>query len=332
MSKKRVLSGIRTSGDIHLGIYIGAMTQWLERQADDNYENWFFVADLHGITTPFEPEKLHELTWKSIMLYMAVGLDIEKSTLFVQSHIPAHAELTWLLNCTTPFTWAKNMIQWKEKGDDIGEDATIGLFDYPVLMAADILLYDTDLVPVGEDQSQHVEVARDIAKRFNRLYGETFVEPEVLLLKEGKRIAGLDNPEKKMSKSAESKYNYINLLDTPDDVRLKISKAVTDAGEGIVFDPERKAVHNLLTIYQFLTKEDNAVIEERFAGKGYADFKADLAERMVEFLKPIQEKYAELDKNRDHVRQVLAEGAKKAEAVASQKLEQAKKNMGLLMP
>ena len=333
MAKKRILSGIRISGNIHLGVYIGSIQQWLERQADKNNENWYFLADLHGITTPYDPKRLKELTYEAIMLYMACGLDPEKSTIFVQSHIPAHAELAWLLNCNTPMSWMNQMIQYKEKSSKIGDESvSVGLFDYPVLMAADILLYDTDLVPVGEDQSQHVEIAREIARRFNRINGQVFTEPDILLQKEAARILALDNPEEKMSKSAASKYNYINLLDKPDEVAAKIAKAVTDAGSEIKFDQNRKAINNLLIIYQQLTGENSEAIEQKFAGKGYAQFKKELTKVINEFLMPIRERYDKFNNNRDYFDEILAHGTARAKLVADKTLARAKKKVGLIEP
>jgi len=333
MAKKRVLSAVAPSGNLTIGNYIGAISQWVQAQDNPDTENWYFVVDLHAMTTPYEPKRLHEKSLEVIKLYMACGIDPTKSTLFIQSHVPAHAELTWILNCNTPMGWMKQMIQYKEKSKKVGdENVTVGLFDYPVLMAADILLYQIDLVPVGEDQRQHVEITREIARRFNRTFRPVFKEPEATNPPAGARIMALDDPAVKMSKSAESKYHYIYMLDKPDDIRTKISRAVTDSQDGIAFDENRPGLFNLLTIYQVITQESNDEIEAKFAGGGCAEFKEDLAEQIINFLKPIQEKYAELDKNPDYVNEVISEGAAKAAAVANETLNQAKKAAGLVMP
>lgn len=331
--KKRVLSGVAPSGNLTIGNYIGAIREWVKQQNEGPNENWFFIADLHALTTPKDPKLVREKTLEMFMLYIACGIDPEKSNIFIQSHVKAHTELCWLLNCVTPFSWMTQMIQYKEKSAKLSqENVSVGLFDYPVLMAADILLYQTDLVPVGDDQSQHVEITREIARKFNRTYGEVFKEPQAFIPPQGARIMALDNPEKKMDKSAKSKYDYIWLLDSPDDIRLKISKAVTDSGQDIVFDKERKGLYNLLTIYRCITGMEEKAIEEKYQGKGYGDFKNDLGELIVDFLKPIQDKYRELENNKEYVKQLMAQGAARAEAAAGVILEKAKKNMGLVLP
>ncbi|MFZ5392178.1 MAG: tryptophan--tRNA ligase [Patescibacteria group bacterium] len=331
--KKRVLSGIAPSGNLTIGNYIGAIREWVKQQNEGPNENWFFIADLHALTTPKDPKLVREKSMEMFMLYLACGIDPEKSNIFIQSHIPEHTELCWLLNCVTPFSWMTQMIQYKEKSAKLSqENVSVGLFDYPVLMAADILLYQTDLVPVGDDQTQHVEITREIARKFNRTYGEIFKEPQAFIPPQGARVMALDNPEKKMDKSAKSKYDYIWLLDNPEDIRQKIAKAVTDSGQDIVFDKERKGLYNLLTIYQCITGTGEKVIEKKYQGKGYGDFKNDLAELIIDFLKPIQEKYRELEKNKDYVGLLMAKGAAKAKATAGITLEKAKKNVGLVLP
>ncbi len=333
MTKKKILSAVAPSGNITLGNYIGAISQWVQNQENPDSENWFFVVDLHAMTMPYEPRTLREKTLEVAMLYLACGIDPAKSNIFVQSHVPAHAELTWILNCNTPLGWMNQMIQFKEKSKKVGdENVSVGLYDYPVLMAADILLYNIDLVPVGEDQRQHVEIAREIARRFNRLYGNIFVEPEATNPPRGARTMALDDPSVKMSKSAKSKYNYIWLLDKPDDIRLKFSRAVTDSEQSIKFDQTRAGLYNLLNIYQILTGWTEQQIEEKFAGRGYGELKADLAERTIALLQPIQKKYEELDKNRDYVLEVLAHGAAKAALVANETLKKVKKKIGLVEP
>ena len=331
MAKKRVLAGIQPTGNIHIGNYFGSIKQMIDLQNNDDTENWYFIADLHAMTMPYKAPDLRENTIKSLMIYLAFGLKPENSTIFLQSMIPAHAELCWILNCNTPVGWMNQMIQFKEKSLKTEDDSvSVGLMDYPVLMAADILLYNTDLVPVGEDQLQHVEITREIARRFNRTFGNVFMEPEAYLPPKGDRIMGLDDASKKMSKSAKSKYNYINLLDSPDEIVSKISKAVTDDEKSIVFDEKRKAIYNLLTIYHLVTKEDEQAIEEKFSGKNYVEFKNDLAERMIEFLKPHQEKYFELEKNIDYVEEIIAQGVGEAMLVANDTIRKVKKKAGLL--
>ena len=263
--KKRVLSGVAPSGNLTIGNYIGAIREWVKQQNEGPNENWFFIADLHALTTPKDPKMVREKSLEMFMLYLACGIDPEKSNIFIQSHVPAHTELAWLLNCVTPFSWMTQMIQYKEKSAKLSqENVSVGLFDYPVLMAADILLYQTDLVPVGDDQSQHVEITREIARKFNRNYGEVFKEPQAFIPPQGARIMALDNPEKKMDKSAKSKYDYIWLLDSPEDIQLKISKAVTDSESSIVFDKERKGLYNLLTIYSCITNWSKEQIEQKY--------------------------------------------------------------------
>ena len=331
--KKRVLSGVAPSGNLTIGNYIGAIREWVKQQNEGPNENWFFIADLHALTTPKDPKLVREKTLEMFMLYLACGIDPEKSNIFIQSHVKAHTELCWLLNCVTPFSWMTQMIQYKEKSAKLSqENVSVGLFDYPVLMAADILLYQTDLVPVGDDQTQHVEITREIARKFNRTYGEIFKEPQAFIPPQGARIMALDNPEKKMDKSAKSKYDYIWLLDSPEDIRQKISKAVTDSGQDIIFDKERKGLYNLLSIYRCITGIEEKAIEEKYLGKGYGDFKNNLAELIVNFLKPIQEKYRELENNKEYVKQLMAKGAARAEAAAGATLEKAKKNVGLVLP
>lgn len=329
MDKKRSLSGIRCSGVIHIGNYLGAIKQWVREQ--DLQENVYFLADLHTITTPINPNNLRKNVYESLAMYLACGLDPKKSLIFLQSQVPAHPELTWILNAIAYMGELRRMTQFKEKSAKSNtERAGVGLFDYPILMTADILLYRPDFVPVGEDQLQHVELARTLARRFNHRYGETFKIPEVKFNRETMRIMGLDNPEKKMSKSAESEYNYIALTDSPEKIRKKISKAVTDSQKNIVFDPKRKGLFNLLTIYQALSELRTPIIEKRFAGKGYSDFKKDLAELIIKKLAPIQEKYQKLIKDKSYLDRVFAEGAKKASKIANKTLEEVKKKVGLI--
>lgn len=331
MKKKQqvLLSGIQPSGILHLGNYLGAIKNWIELQ--DRYTSFFMVADYHAITVPQEPKVLKEAIFNVAALYLAAGVDPEKSTIFVQSHVPAHTELAWILNTITPMGELERMTQFKDKAKKQGESANAGLFDYPVLMAADILLYRTDAVPVGEDQLQHIELARTLARKFNAKFGDLFVEPKEILPKAGARIMGLDDPAKKMSKSASSALNYIALYDGPDVVRDKFKRAVTDSGREIRFDEKTKpAISNLLTIYSLVSGKTIKELEREYEGKGYVKFKSDSAEAVIAFLAPIQQRFSELTEDRAHVLSMLIEGANRANEVASQTLKKAKEVIGLL--
>ncbi len=368
MTEKRIFSGIQPSGNLHIGNYLGAIRQWVDLQND--HDALFCIVDLHAITVPQDPAELRKKTLEIAKIYLASGIDPEKSTLFVQSQVSAHSELMWILNTITKNGDLTKMTQFKSKSAfDIDEleaeileyisevsnysaiievpthnpletktilgnfketfnAIKVGLFDYPVLMAADILLYDTDVVPVGKDQLQHVELARTLARRFNEKFGETFVIPEGKLSKEGALIMGLDDPMKKMSKSASSEYNYVALSDTPDQVRKKIMKAVTDSGSEIAYGDDKPALKNLINIYSLLSGETPESIVDQFAGKGYGDFKKSLAEVVVGFLEPFQARLAELDD--DAVMKILADGKSKAEALAEKKLLEVKQKVGFL--
>jgi tryptophanyl-tRNA synthetase len=325
--KKRVFSGIQPSGDLHLGNYLGALKRWVDAQEET--DNIFCIVDMHAITVPQDPTELRIKIRELAAIYFAAGLDPEKSTVFVQSDISAHAELGWILNCFTPTGWLNRMTQFKDKAGDQQESVSTGLYDYPVLMAADILLYQTDEVPVGEDQKQHVELTRDIAQRFNSIYGETFKLPEPKISQIAARVMSLDDPTKKMSKSNPSANSRINLLDDPELIRSKVMKATTDS-EGIVkFDESRPGVYNLLEIYENLTGKSRQEIEQHFAGKGYGDFKKEVAETVVEALKPLQEKYRELMANPETIEKMLQEGANKIRPMAEETLQQVKTKVGL---
>jgi tryptophanyl-tRNA synthetase len=324
---KRIFSGAQPTGNVHLGNYLGALRNWVALQRE--YESFFCIVNLHAITVAQDPKILAEKTRELARIYLAVGIDPEISTVFVQSDVPHHAELAWLLNCVTRMSELERMTQFKDKARKQGENVGVGYFDYPVLMAADILLYQTDLVPVGEDQKQHLELTRDIAIRFNRDYGETFRVPEAFIPKVGARIMSLADPTKKMSKSdEESEAGCIMLLDDADAVRRKFKRAVTDSGTEIRFDPARPAINNLLTIYQLLTEKSPAEIEEHFGGQGYAKLKEDLAEVTIDFLKPFQERVHAIDDGK--LDEILERGAARAEAIAGPTLAQAKANMGLI--
>ncbi|MEL6788743.1 MAG: tryptophan--tRNA ligase [Cyanobacteria bacterium J06607_15] len=335
MSKQRVLSGIQTTGNLHLGNYLGAIRNWVEIQQD--YDNFFFFADLHAITVPHDPQVLAENTLKMAAVYLASGIDLECSTIFVQSHVSAHSELAWLLNCVTPLNWLERMIQFKEKAVKQGENVGVGLLDYPVLMAADILLYDADKVPVGEDQKQHLELTRDIAGRVNDQFGtkkETVLKvPEPMIRKEGARIMSLTDGTKKMSKSDPSELSRIDILDPPDAIKRKIKKCKTDPVKGLTFDdPERPECNNLLTLYQILGNKTKAEVATECQDMGWGQFKPLLTETAIEALKPIQDKYHELMSDRSYLDSVLKDGSEQASAVANQTLARTKAALGFLPP
>lgn len=319
---------MQPTGILHIGNYLGAIKNWLELQ--EEYDCIFSVVDLHALTVPQDPKVLRAKTVEVVNLYLACGLDPQKCLIFIQSHVPYHTELTWLLNCLTYYGELQRMTQFKEKARGKGETVSVGLFDYPVLMAADILLYQTELVPVGADQKQHVELARDLAIRFNNRFGKVFTVPEVQIKEVGARIKALDDPQKKMSKTAASIYNYVALTDPPDLIRKKVKRAVTDSGTEVRSGPDKPALTNLLTIYSLFTGKTVKQLEEEYKGKGYAEFKADLAEVLVEALKPIQEKFFALQENPAYVHSLLKEAAEKAAGIASKTIELVKDRMGLV--
>jgi tryptophanyl-tRNA synthetase len=323
--KKRIFSGIQPSGNLHIGNYLGAIKNWVKLQ--DEYDSIFCVVDLHAITVPQNPEELRKKTLEVAKIYLASGIDPEKCSIFVQSHISEHAELTWILNTIAKISELERMTQFKDKSEN-KEGIGMGLFDYPVLMAADILLYGTQTVPVGEDQLQHIEMARTLAKRFNQKFGETFVIPEPFITKEGMRIMGLDDSTKKMSKSAASEYNYIALTDSEEIVRKKIQKAVTDSGTEIIYNDTKPALKNLINIYSLFSEKTPQEIEKMYVGKGYADFKTGLADAVVGFLKPFQEKYNSLTDEK--VLEILNIGAEKVRPIAKKKLDEVKSKVGFL--
>ena len=324
---KRIFSGAQPTGNVHLGNYLGALRNWVALQHE--YESFFCIVDLHAITVLQDPKILAAKSRELARLYLAVGIDPNFSTVFVQSDVAEHAELTWMLNCVTRISELERMTQYKDKARKQEENVSVGLFDYPVLMAADILLYRTDLVPVGEDQKQHLELTRDIAVRFNRDYGQTFVVPDAFIPKVGARIMSLADPTRKMSKSDdESEAGCVLLLDDADAVRRKFKRAVTDSGTEIRFDPSRPAINNLLTIYHLLTGKSESEIEAHFAGHGYAKLKEELGDVTIEFLKSIQERV--LGINDDKLDQILTQGAERAQAIARATLSTAKQNMGLV--
>ncbi len=325
--KKRVFSGIQPTGNIHIGNYLGAVSRWVKQQ--EEYDNIFCIVDLHAITIQQDPKQLHAKTREVSGLLMAAGIDPERSILFVQSDVPAHSELAWLLNCTIPMGWMERMTQFKEKSAKQKERVSVGLFDYPALMAADILLYNTQVVPVGEDQKQHVELARDTAQRFNNIYGETFVLPEPRIAETGARIMGLDDPTKKMSKSETGSGHAINLLDTPAEIKKKIMRATTDSNTDVIFDESRPGLYNLLSIYETLTGESRPAIQSRFEGQGYGALKKALVEVVVEALRPLQERYAQLTAEPGHIDRILKAGAEKARPTAEKTVSLVKQRIGL---
>lgn len=334
MAKPRVLSGVQPTGNLHLGNYLGAIRNWVEGQ--QQYDNFFCVVDLHAITLPHAPQVLASNTEAIAALYLACGIDLDCSTIFVQSQVSAHAELTWLLNCITPLNWLTDMIQFKEKAVRQGENVGTGLLDYPVLMAADILLYEADQVPVGEDQKQHLELTRDIAIRINHQFGSPEAPvlklPQPLIRKEGARVMSLTDGSKKMSKSDPSDLSRLNLLDSPDEIRKKIKKCKTDPHRGLEFDnPDRPECHNLLSLYMLLSGQSKAAVAAECADMGWGQFKPLLTETAITALTPIQSRYHEIMGDRPYLHQVLQDGRTKANAVASATLARVKTAMGFLV-
>ncbi|MGL2760468.1 tryptophan--tRNA ligase [Helicobacter pylori] len=326
MHKKRVFSGIQPTGQIHLGNYLGAIKHWVELQ--DEYENLFCIVNSHAITLPIDPKFLKSQTYELVKLLLACGISPKQSGLFIQSEVDEHPALAWLLNCQVSMGEMQRMTQFKDKSLKNPKSVNVGLFNYPILMASDILLYQSDLVPVGEDQKQHLELTRNIAEKFNRDFGNCFKVPEPLIAKVGARVMGLDDPKVKMSKSHQGANHAIFLLDEPDVIVKKIKKAATDSMGVIAFDETREGIFNLLNIYMLLSDESPEKIEERFKNKGYGDFKKELAEVMIQALKPIQERYREISD--DEVKAVLNGGAKKARPLARATYQKAKELMGLV--
>lgn len=323
---KRVFSGVQPTGNIHIGNYLGAIRQFVELQEEN--ECIYCIVDLHSITVPQDPKELRKHTMDVAALYLAVGIDPKKSIVFIQSDVPGHAELSWILTCNSYTGELSRMTQFKDKSKG-KESAPAGLFTYPILMAADILLYDTDIVPVGNDQKQHIELCRDIAIRVNNKYKKTFVVPDGRFLKAGARIMALDDPAKKMSKSAENIHSRISLLDEPSKIKKSIMRATTDSEGSIRFDPEKKpGVSNLLNIYSSFSGKEIADIEKEYEGCGYGDFKKDLVEVTTEALRPIQERFKEIRESDELIR-ILRDGAERADAIAQKTIKRVKENFGL---
>ncbi len=322
-----VFSGIRPSGDLHIGNYFGAMRQWIELQ--NKYNCLFCIVDLHAITTPYEPKDLQKNILETAIAYLAAGLDPEKCILFVQSDVKEHCELAWLLGTITPLGDLKRMTQFKEKSKRYPQYINAGLLNYPVLMAADILLYQTTLVPVGKDQVQHIELTREIARRFNKTFGNAFKEPKALL-SQGQKIMSLDEPRKKMSKTGSPK-GYIGLFEEPSKIRKKIMSAVTDSGKTIKYDTKRKpGISNLLTIYSLVSGKDIKVLERELKGKGYRELKKNLASLLIDFLSPFRRKHKEFLTRQVYVREILKRGAHRARLQAQSTIKRVKTKMGLM--
>ncbi len=336
MTKARILSGVQPTGNLHLGNYLGAIKNWVDFQQD--FESYFCVVDLHAITVPHDPKTLAQDTKTIAALYLACGIDLEYSTIFVQSHVHAHSELAWLLNCITPLNWLERMIQYKEKARKQGDNVSVGLLDYPVLMAADILLYDADKVPVGEDQKQHLELTRDIVIRINDRFGTPeqptiFKMPEPLILKEGARVMSLSDGTSKMSKSDPLENSRINLLDPPEVILQKIKKTKTDSIKGLTFDdPDRPECHNLLTLYGLLSKQSKENVARECENIGWGQFKPLLSEAVITSLTPIQQSYQKLMNEPDYLQKVLSQGQEKATEVAERTLTRVQDALGFLKP
>ena len=328
--RPRVFSGVQPSGDLHLGNYLGALRQWAEKQHER--DNVFCVVDLHALTVPEEidPAELRAKSRQVAALYLACGIDPESSIVFVQSHVREHAELTWLLNCTTPLGWLYRMTQFKAKSEGRASVST-GLLDYPVLQAADILLYDTDVVPVGEDQVQHIELTRDIAQRFNHLFGDTFVLPTAVVPKVGARVMGFDDPEAKMSKSIarERERHAVQLLDDEKRIKKTVMSAVTDSGREVRYEHAGPGVRNLLGILQSLTGQEMTVIEAEFDGKGYGDLKKAVLGAILDTLRPIQERYHGYASDPAELDALLARGAERAREIAARTQARAQEALGV---
>ncbi len=327
--KKKVLSCIQPSGMLTLGNYLGALKNWIAMQ--EEFDCTFAVADLHAITVRQEPAKLRAQIHSTYALLLALGIDPEKHTLFIQSHVPEHAGLSWLLSCNTQFGEMSRMTQFKDKSAKHANNINVGLFSYPVLMAADILLYKPDLVPVGADQKQHLEIARDIAIRFNNLYGDVFTVPEPYIAKTGARVMSLQDPTKKMSKSDDNLNSWVAILDTKDDIIRKFKRAVTDSDACVRFAEEKPGISNLMTIYSAITNKSLADIEKEFEGKGYGDFKLAVGETVADALAPVKSAYDEIIKDKKALEVLYKQGAEKAEYVARKTYFKAMKKVGFVL-
>lgn len=324
--RKTIFSGVQPSGIITLGNYLGAIKNWVTLQED--YDCLYCVVDLHAITVRQTPAELRRRTLEGLALYIACGLDPQKSTMFVQSHVPAHAELSWVLGCNTMFGELSRMTQFKDKSQKHSENINAGLFTYPVLMAADILLYQTDMVPVGQDQKQHCELARDIAQRFNGVYGDTFVIPEPYFCKTGTKITSLLDPTKKMSKSDPNAGSYIAIIEGRDETIKKIKRAVTDSDTCVKFAEGKDGINNLMNIYSAFTGKNMEQIEKEFEGKGYGDFKSAVGETVADCLEPIRSEYSRLVKDKAYLEGIMKDGADKAAYLARKTLSKVYRKVG----
>ena len=327
--RTRVLSGVQPTGDLHIGNYLGALTNWVKLQHD--YESIFCIVDLHAITVYQKPEELRAKILQIAGLFLAAGIDPKHSSIIVQSAVPAHCELAWMLTCVTPMGWLSRMTQFKSKSaaqEAVGD----GLFQYPVLMAADILLYQAGIVPVGDDQSQHLELTRDIAQRFNSLYGETFVVPETKLPMVGARVMGLDDPTAKMSKSATGAGHAIALLDEPAKIRKTFARATTDSNPAVDFETMGPGVANLLGIYQAFENVNDAAMRQKFDGMRYGDLKKQISECVIAHLEPLQQRYRDITADPAYLENILREGAERVSPIANSTVDLVKKRMGLYTP
>lgn len=329
IAKKRVLSCIQPSGLLTLGNYLGALKNWVKMQ--DEFDCSFAVADLHSITVRQEPAKLRSQIYSTFALLLALGIDPEKNTVFIQSHVPEHSQLNWLLSCYTQFGEMSRMTQFKDKSQKHPDNINVGLFSYPVLMAADILLYKSDLVPVGDDQKQHLEIARDIAVRFNNIYGDVFTVPEPYIAKTGARIKSLQDPTKKMSKSDDNINSWVAILDTKDDIIRKFKRAVTDSDSVVRMADDKPGISNLITIYGAVTNKTVAEVEKEFEGKGYGDFKLAVGETVADELAPIKARYDEIIKDKEELTRIFREGDLRAERVARKTYFKAMKKVGFVL-
>ncbi len=330
--KKRILSGIQPTGVLTLGNYVGALRNFVDLQKEDKYECFYMIADLHSLTVKQEPKDLRKNSLDLLALFLASGLDGEKDPIFYQSHVSAHSQLGWVLDCYTYFGELSRMTQFKDKSSKHADNINAGLFTYPSLMAADILLYQSDLVPVGHDQKQHLELTRDLAERFNHTYSDTFIVPEPYIPKVGAKIMSLQNPMQKMSKSDPNENSYILMLDPLDKIVKKIKRAVTDSEACVRRGEGKEGVENLMSIYSAMTGKTMDEIEAEFDGKGYGDFKSAVAESVVEVLRPIQEKYNDYIKNKDYLEKIYRSGAERASYVANKTISKVNRKVGFIQP
>lgn len=326
--KRRIFSGIQPSGKVTLGNYLGALKNWAELQ--DEYDCLYCVVDLHAITVRQEPAVLRQQSVELFAQLIACGIDPEKNIIFIQSHVPQHTQLAWVLNCYTMFGELSRMTQFKDKSASHADNVNAGLFTYPALMAADILLYQTHLVPVGEDQKQHVEITRDVATRFNSIYGDVFTMPEPYIPKVGARVMSLAEPTKKMSKSSENENSYILLMDKPEDIMRKFRRAVTDSGSEVLRSPDKPGISNLIAIYAAATGKTPEAVENEFAGKGYGEFKPAVGEAVIELLRPVREKTQELLRDKEKLEFLYRQGAQRASRLADRTLEKVYRKVGFV--